>query len=54
MLASMSKSFSLAAIADIVVAILDWRSGRVVMPIILVTAVMSCVMGVLGVLSRFS
>jgi hypothetical protein len=40
MLGSMSKTllYSLAAIADIVIAILAYRGGRVVIPVILVLA----------------
>jgi len=40
MLASMSKTllYSLAAIADIAVAIFAYRSGRIVIPVILVIA----------------
>ena len=39
-LGSMSKTllYSLAAIADLVIAIFAWRSGRIVIPIILVIA----------------
>jgi hypothetical protein len=40
MLDAMSKTllYSLAAIADIVIAILAWRGGRIVIPAILVIA----------------
>jgi len=40
MLDSMSKTllYSLAAIADLVIAIFAWRSGRIVIPVILVIA----------------
>ena len=50
MLVSMSKTlvYSVAAIVDIVIAILAYRSGRIVIPVILVFAGICFAMAAIG------
>ena len=50
MLATMSRTllYSLAAIVDIIIAILAYRSGRIVIPVILVIAGICFAMAAIG------
>ena len=50
MISGMSKTllYSLATIADIVVAFLAWRSGRIVIPIILAFAALCFAVAAIG------
>ena len=50
MLAAMSKTllYSLAAMVDIIIAILAYRSGRIVIPVILVIAGICFAMAAIG------
>jgi hypothetical protein len=50
MLAGMSKTllYTLAAIADIIFAIIAWRSGRIMIPIVLVFACLCFVVAAIG------